>query len=110
MEPAKKSIRTDELMDTDGPIKSEQSTAFFLGDVVNEPETIPAAIAMNEVAGALKFLAEVRDLKSVSDSQEGRLPEKIGRYRILSSAGRGGFSEVFHAVDEDLPRLSLIHI
>ena len=104
MEPAKKSIRTDELMDTDGPIKSEQSTAFFLGDVVNEPETIPAAIAMNEVAGALKFLAEVRDLKSVSDSQEGRLPEKIGRYRILSSAGRGGFSEVFHAVDEDLQR------
>ena len=102
MEPAKKPIRTDELMDTDGPIKSEQPTVF--GDAVDEPNSHDSTFARNEVAEALELLAEVRNIKSDSDSQTGRLPEKIGRYRILSSAGRGGFSEVFHAVDEDLQR------
>ena len=80
MEPAKKPIRADELMDTDG-INSEQPTVF--GDAVDEPNSHDSTFARNEVAEALELLAEVRNIKSDSDSQTGRLPEKIGRYLSL---------------------------
>jgi len=56
-----------------------------------------------KVLKALELLANVRQLGDATKELD-EIPRYIGRYQISESVGRGGFSEVFRAVDEDLSR------
>lgn len=61
---------------------------------------------LNTVKAAMSSTQSVQD----ADATNQEIPSYIGRYKILSSLGRGGFSEVFLGEDESLLRRAAIKV
>ncbi|MEL7499720.1 MAG: serine/threonine-protein kinase [Planctomycetota bacterium] len=98
MKPTKKSDRSEDLAATDTTAGATERTAIDRSPVDD------AAQISCDVTDALELLEGIRKIKSSTRGDVEALPKTIGRYKILGSAGRGGFSEVFHAIDIDLER------